>query len=134
MTPAPAGKSSTMRFQGKSGQRYSFQAWPLGTRFKAIGAVFVFTKRTFEDRTFTTKASHQLLGIGQTASLTATLASAAEAQKIGARGANCICIYSEPNEARRAAVERDLLEGNEQSRESLHYLFHPTVPPKPPPG
>jgi hypothetical protein len=121
-----------MHFQGKSGERYAFQAWPLGTRFKAIGAVFIFTKRTFEDRTFTSKASHQVLRIGQTASLTASLVSAAEAHKIGAQGANCICVYSEPIEARRTAVERDLLEGNEQCRGTLHYLFHPTVPPKAP--
>ena len=31
--------SSNINFRGKSGERYCFQAWPLDTRFKPMGAV-----------------------------------------------------------------------------------------------
>jgi hypothetical protein len=130
----PRLKSSTVKFQGKSGERYSFQAWPLGTRLKAIGGVYVFTKRTFEDRTFTTKASHQVLGIGQTRDLSASLISDTEARKIAALGANCLCVYAVADEARRALVEKDLMDGNEQRGGRLRYLFHPAVPERAPGG
>ena len=128
----PRVTSSTVNFQGRSGERYSFQAWPIGTKLKPIGGVYVFTKRTFEDRTFTTKASHQVLGIGQTGDLSASLISEAELRKIAALGANCVCVYTVADEARRLAVEKDLLEGNEEWGGRLRYLFHPAVPERGP--
>ncbi|MGZ5259295.1 MAG: hypothetical protein ACXWC0_16880, partial [Burkholderiales bacterium] len=66
--------SSTVTFTGKSGERYCFQAWPMDTKFKAIAGVYVITKRSFEDRTFQTRASHTSLGIGQTNNLGVLLA------------------------------------------------------------
>lgn len=123
-------KSSIITFKGQSGERYRFQAWPLDTKFKAIAGVYVVTKRTFENRTFATKASHQPLAIGQTASLADALTSV-EATKLFDQGANCICVCGVADEARRAEIEKDLIEGNQWGGR-LHYLFHPTVPDKAP--
>src|SRR5688572_8105 len=67
--PAPDRTIGTVIFKGKSGEEYRFNAWPLTAKFKAVGGVYIVTKRSFEDRTFTTKASHQPLVIGHTADL-----------------------------------------------------------------
>jgi hypothetical protein len=130
---APAETSSSIiTFKGKSGERYRFQAWLLGTKFKAIGGVYIVTKRSFEDRTFQTKASHQLLAIGQTNDLSVAFATRAENGKLTEQGANCICVYAVADEKRRLEIEMDLVEGNEQWGGLLHYLFHAPVPQKAP--
>ena len=123
-------KSSIITFKGKSGERYRFQAWPIDTKFKAIGGVYVVTKRTFENRTFPTKASHQPLAIGQTANLAASVTTT-ERDKLVDKGANCICVCAVADDARRAEIEKDLIEGNEWGG-GLHYLFHPAVPERAP--
>lgn len=120
-----------MAFKGKSGERYRFQAWPVETKFKEIGGVYVVTRRTYEDRTFPTKAGHHPLAIGQTANLAALLSKSERTTLIG-RGANCICVYPIADEARRLEIEKDLIDGNQQWGGELHYLFHLAVPEKPP--
>ena len=124
--------SSTITFKGKSGERYRFQAWPMGTKFKAVGGVYIITRRTFDDRTFATKASHQALAIGQTPDLASSLVSESEQSKLTAQGANCVCVCAAADEARRIQIEKDLVEGNEQWGGRLHYLFHADVPEKAP--
>jgi hypothetical protein len=104
----------------------------MGTKLKAGGGVYIFTRRTFEDRTFTTKASHHVLAIGQTRDLGAALVSDAEARKIAALGGNCVCVYAVADEARRIGIEKDLMDGNEQWGGRLRYLFHPSVPERAP--
>jgi hypothetical protein len=124
--------SSTITFKGMSGERYCFQAWPIDTKFKAIGGVYIVTKRACEDRTFPTKASHRPLAIGQTSDLSTALVTASERAKLGAQGANCVCVCAVADEARRVEIEKDLIDGNEQWGGRLHYLFHPDVPEKAP--
>jgi hypothetical protein len=53
-------------FNGKSGEKYYFKAWPLNTKFNPLGAVYFVTKRVFNDKTYR-RASHQSIYIGQTA-------------------------------------------------------------------
>jgi hypothetical protein len=132
LSTQPDQTSSTITFKGKSGERYRFQAWPMETKFKAVGGVYLITKRVFEDRTFTTKASHQALAIGQTPDLAVSLVSESERAKLIAQGANCICVCAAADEARRVQIEKDLIDGNEQWGGSLHYLFHPVVSEKAP--
>ncbi|MGZ5092032.1 MAG: hypothetical protein ACXWIH_18275 [Burkholderiales bacterium] len=122
--------SSTVTFTGKSGERYCFQAWPMDTKFKAIAGVYVITKRSFEDRTFQTRASHTSLGIGQTNNLGVLLATKSDRTKVSLPGANCICVCAVADETRRAEMEKDLIEGNECG--GMHYLVHLPVPEKAP--
>lgn len=121
---------STMTFKGKSGDRYRFQAWPMETKFKATGGVYLVTRRAYEDRTFATKATHHPLAIGQTADLAAAFLTKAERARLTERGANCICVYAVADEARRIEIEKDLIDGNEQWGGELHYLFHLARPEK----
>jgi hypothetical protein len=129
--------SSNVVFRGKSGERYRFQTWPIGTAFKPVAAVYVVTKRTYEDRTFTTKASHQPLAIGETPDLSATFVGKADMKALAAKGANCICVLAIAEPERRSHVERDLIEGNEVAGGSLRYLFdlvYPQEKRETPPG
>ena len=126
-SPAP-----TIVFKGKSGQQFRFRAWPLETKFKAIGGVYIVTKRSFEDLTFTTKGTHQPLVIGHTANLADTLISRSQRAKLTTQGANCICILAVAEEAYRAEIEKDLVDGNENHRgplQRLYYLSDPKTRP-----
>ena len=122
---------SSVTFKGKSGQGYSFQAWPIDTKFKAIGGVYIVTSRTFDDRTFRTKASHKPIAIGKTASLDVPVLTKTELKKLIDKGANCICVCAVPDAERRASIEQDLVDANEQFG-GLLYLFHTPVPAKAP--
>jgi hypothetical protein len=84
--------------------------------------VYIVTRRTYEDRTFSTKASHRPLAIGQTANLSTALSGAAERERLHKLNANCICVYLADDEQRRMQIEQDVLEGNTQWLEQLHYL------------
>ena len=95
-------------FNGKSGEKYYFKAWPLQTRFNPLGAVYFITKRVFADKTYR-RASHESIFIGQTADLTAPLGLPAELGCFEKNGANCICVYVDANEERRVAIAQDLL-------------------------
>jgi hypothetical protein len=126
MTQTTDGKGSTITFQGKSGTRYAFQAWPMDTRFKPRGGIYIVTKRECLNRTFRAMATHRCLAIGQTADFAASVLTKAELSKLEGRGANCICVYAVADAASRLEVEKDLIEGNEQWGGELHYLFRPT--------
>lgn len=104
----------------------------MDTKFKAMGGIYIVTKREYLDRTFPTKATHRCLAIGQTADLAASALTKSELTKLSAQGANCICVHAVADEARRLEIEQDLIEGNEQWGGRLHYLFQPVVPQKPP--
>ena len=127
MTRTTDGRGSAVMFQGKSGTRYHFQAWPMDTKFKAAAGIYIVTKREYLNRTYPTMAAHRCLAIGQTADLAASVLSKAELKKLEDRGANCICVYAVADEATRLRIEQDLIEGNEQWGGELYYLFRPTV-------
>jgi hypothetical protein len=95
-------------FNGKSGEKYYFKAWPLQTRFNPLGAVYFVTKRVFADKTYR-RASHESIYIGQTTDLTAPLAAPLQLACFEKNGANCICVYVDANEERRLAIAQDLL-------------------------
>jgi hypothetical protein len=97
----------------------------MNTKFKAMGGVYIVTKRECLDRTFPTMATHRCLAIGQTADLSASAFTEAELRKLTTQGANCICVHAQAEEARRVGIEKDLIEGNEQWGGGLYYLFHP---------
>jgi hypothetical protein len=123
MATSSARMTSSVTFQGKSGTRYRFEAWPMDTKFKPVGGIYIVTKRECLNRTFPSMASHRCLAIGQAADFAATVLSKAELSKLAAQGANCICVYAMADESRRLQIEKDLIEGNEQWGAQLHYLF-----------
>lgn len=95
----------TVLFRGRSGEQYRFQVWPIGTKFKALAAVCVFSKRIYCNRNFSSIASHDCVHIWHTEDLSTLGYDEADIQ-----GSNCICVYLAPDARRRVLVERDLTE------------------------
>jgi len=95
-------------FAGKSGEKYFFHAWPLETRFKAVGAVYFVTKRVFSNKTYRI-ASHEGIFIGQTENLTDPFETQSQLGCFNKHGANCVCVYLDTDEKRRLAIAQDLL-------------------------
>ena len=95
-------------FNGKSGEKYYFKAWPLVTRFNPLAAVYFVTRRAFVDKTYH-RASHESIYIGHTADLTTPLATSTQLACFEKNNANCICIFLEASEERRLAIAQDLM-------------------------
>jgi len=99
----------SVMFNGRSGEKYCFEVWPVETRFKPAAAVYFVTKRELTAGVFS-RAGHEHLYLGQTSDLSGPLGTAAQLAWFDKQGANCVCIYSAESEARRAAIQRDLKE------------------------
>lgn len=104
-------KYGDLMLSGKSGEKYCFQAWPFDTRFRSVGAVFFVTKRLFRNKTFR-RASHEVIYIGQTASMSDPLGTISQLQAFEKAGANCVCVYPTADEAQRMNMVEDLLAGH----------------------
>jgi len=104
-------RQGSVTFVGKSGERYHFQAWSLEARFKPIAAVYFVTKRAYDNGTYR-RACHDGIYIGQTEDLSGALAAEGQLERFRKYGANCVCVHVIADEARRIAVERDLLDAH----------------------
>jgi len=93
---------------GKSGEKYRFQIWPLETKFKPIGAVFFLTERTIKNKNYD-RASHSGVYIGQTENLSDPFSTHPQLDCFKKHRANCICIFPVADEEKRVAVEQDLI-------------------------
>lgn len=102
-------------FHGKSGEKYYFQAWPLETRFKSVGAVYFVTKRVFNDKTYRRRASHEAVFIGQTGNLADPFGTQLQLGCFGKHGANCVCVHLDASEERRLTIEQDLIDSQSPS-------------------
>lgn len=95
-------------FKGKRGS-YSFEVYSLDTSFKAVGAVYIFTKRTIG---VGGKGTHAFIYIGETDSLKDRIPNHEKWSCIERNGANCICVHRDDDEDSRLTKETDLRDGN----------------------
>lgn len=118
----------TVVFRGHSGEKYRFQVWPVGTKFKTLAAVCVFTKRSFRNRNFTDTASHECVHIGQTPDLSGLPYDAPYLE-----GIDCVCVHLVANAEQRLRVEQDLAESlglwNKAFRVDLGTRASPDIAP-----
>ena len=98
-------KIAAATFNGKTGS-YKFKVYLIDTTFNAIGAVYIFTKRT-EDASGA--GTHKLIYIGQTDSLADRIPNHAKWPCFRRKGANCICVHADDSEESRLGKEADLL-------------------------
>jgi hypothetical protein len=103
------GKIADVTFTGASRTLYEFTAYSLDTIFKAIGAVYIFTKRTVHDD----RGSHERLYIGQTSDLSERFENHEKWPCISEYSVNCICVHPESNEQTRINIETDLRNNND---------------------
>jgi hypothetical protein len=101
-------KIADATFKGKTGS-YSFEVYSADTSFNAVGAVYIFTKRTVDAEG---KGSHTLLYIGQTDSLKDRIPNHEKWPCVKRNGVNCICVHRDDDENSRLAKETDLRAAN----------------------
>lgn len=99
-------KLGTISFEGASGKTYEFNVYPWDTSFKAIGAVYVVTRREKREDTWW----HTRIYIGQTGDLSERFDNHHKAECFEENNRNCICVHREDVEAKREEIEKDLLD------------------------
>lgn len=103
-----SGKLSDVTFEGKSGQRFKFGVYDFGVTFQpGYPAVYFVTNRY---RKSDGKHTHERIYIGQTDDLAVKLENHRKLECFQSFGANCICVFGEPDATRRAEIHADLLE------------------------
>ena len=102
-------KIADATFKGRTGS-YSFEVYSIETTFNAVGAVYIFTKRTVDP---SGKGTHTFIYIGQTDSLADRIPSHEKWPCIKRNGSNCICVHRDDSEKSRLEKEADLIAGNE---------------------
>jgi len=99
-------KISTVKFKGKSGESYDFNVYPMDQSFKAIGGVYVVTRRfKDEDDGF----RHKIIYVGETGDLSTRFDNHHKADCFTEHSANCICVHVDDDEDSRLAKEDDLI-------------------------
>ena len=98
---------ATLTLTGISGTKYQFNVYPLGTNFKATGAVYAITKRTVKPDD---GGSHDEIYVGQTHDISERFDNHHKADCFTRYNANCVCIHQDDNENSRLAKENDLIQ------------------------
>lgn len=100
-------KIEDFAFYGASQSQYIFQVYPIGTEFKDIGGVYIFTRREINSRG---EITHNLLYIGKSNSLPRRLTRLHHKWDAVLRNhGNCVCVYSASNDSDRNRIENDLI-------------------------
>lgn len=106
-------KLGTVEFAGKSGNKYSFNAYEWGTAFKKdYGAVYYITKRAKDANG---KFEHTKIYVGETGDLSTRFDNHHKQDCFDENGVNCVCIRGEADETTRLEIEADLLGKHEPS-------------------
>jgi hypothetical protein len=103
-------KIGTLKIEGKSGNEYAFDLYPIDTTFKSLGAVYVITKRVAKSGG---GGSHTFLYVGETGGLDTRFEDHHKQECFDDYGANCIGIHLESSARSRTAKESDLHDGHD---------------------
>ena len=99
------GELSTVMFKGVSGSQYNFRVYTWDTTFKAVGAVYVVTRRYLQNGRY----YYDNIYVGQTGDLSERFDDHHKAFCFRNHRANCICVHVEGNRSHRLAIETDLI-------------------------
>ena len=110
-------KIATAVFSGLSGIKYSFNVYPIGTDFKAVGAVYYFTKRTINSQNL---GEHDIIYVGITNDLSTRFEDHHKKSCYERQNANCICIHQEEKEKERMKIEEDLIKKHKPHCNDIH--------------
>jgi len=98
---------STVIFQGRSGNRYEFDVWPIDQDFNDVGTVYAVTLRSENNQG---GYGHDIIYVGQTDDLKARFSSHHKASCFTRHKANCICTHRDNDEDSRLGKESDLVD------------------------
>ena len=101
-------KLSTITLTGKSKIPYTFNVYPRSDTFKALGAVYVMSRRTLKpDGT----GDHSFIYIGETGDLSNRPLNHHRKGCFDNNAANAVLIYVENDATKRLSIETDLRGG-----------------------
>ena len=93
-------------FTSKTGDRYRFKVFPLQTRFRKIGGVYLITYRGHGAQG---GHRHKILYVGKTEDFSLPFEKPDKVDNLVRLGANCICMHSDPSEESRHKTEQALI-------------------------
>ncbi len=93
-------------FTSKSGNQYRFKVFPLNTRFRKIGGIYLIGHRHNSEQG---GHRHKVLYVGNTEDFSQPFEKHGKAQDLVRLGTNCICVQSDQSAESRLGKERDLL-------------------------
>jgi hypothetical protein len=105
---AKTTKIDQVAFAGRSGQRYEFRIYVWDTKFKAVPGVYVVASRTMEPGQ---RAAYQPLFVGAGTDLSGALKDHPRDECFQMYYANVVGVLKEEDQARRAQIVADLLDG-----------------------
>ena len=91
-------------FVGASKKRYSFTAYTTDTSFNDVGAVYIFTRRVWEDNTY----KYVFLYVGETEELGTRIRNHEKWDCVNRHNCNSICVHREENSSERLKKERQI--------------------------
>ena len=98
-------KIGTMKVSGNSGNEYAFDLYRIEITFKALGAVYIITKRVAKSEG---GGSHTYLYVGETGDLSTLFNDHHKQPCFDRNGANCIGINLDDSEDSRLSKESDI--------------------------
>lgn len=98
-----------LTIKGKSNKEYQLDIYSLDTNFKAIGGIYIFTRR-YQGKD--DKYYHDFIYCGKTEDLSIRFDNHHKEDCIKENNANCISIIAISNEEERTGIEDDILLGN----------------------
>jgi hypothetical protein len=102
-TMASLGK---VTFTSKNGDKHRFKVFPLSTRFRKMGGVFLITRRRHCNQG---GYRHKILYIGSTEDFSQPFEAHLKAQTLKRIGANCICVQSDQSQESRQGKQCELI-------------------------
>lgn len=100
-------KLGSIKFKGASGTAYDFNIYPIGSEFKAIGGVYVISRR---EKNKDDAYIHNIIYVGHTKELDERFDDHHKAQCFVDNNANCISIHTDDSKESRLNKESDLIE------------------------
>ncbi len=92
----------TLTIKGKSGTSYTFYIYELPVSFKAVGGVYLFTKKL-------SNGSHEYTYLGITKDLSERFDDHHKAACIKKNGATYLCAFTKSSEEKRKFIEKDIM-------------------------
>lgn len=99
-------KLGALTISSASGMLYEFRAYSWDSVFKAMGVVYVITKRVANRGG---RASHTYIYVGETADLSERFDNHPKLDCFKRHNANCICVHADANQASRLRKQAAIL-------------------------
>jgi len=100
-------KLGTITLTGESGKKYEFAIYPRSDSFKALGAVYVQSKREIQDG----KGDHTFIYVGETGDLSDRPLNHHRKACFDREGSNSVLLYLESDKTKRLDIETDIRNG-----------------------